>query len=91
MDNVMMDGFLGLVGTGAYTVGLWTLYEGLWKTREEKLMNTLVEKFNQEALESVPFPEPMAPLASTSDAFCTTGSLRCGGFSLSLLRSSITK
>ena len=26
MDNVMMDGFLGLVGTGAYTVGLWTLY-----------------------------------------------------------------
>ena len=29
-------------------------------------MNTLVEKFNQEALESVPFPEPMAPLASTS-------------------------
>lgn len=66
MDNVMMDGFLGLVTTGAYTVGLWTLYNTLWKKDEEKLMNTLVQKFNQEALESVPFPEPLAPASTPS-------------------------
>ena len=62
LDTVMMDGFWGLVATGAYTVGLWTLYEGLWRTQEQELMDTLVQNFNSATLESIPFPH--APTAS---------------------------
>lgn len=68
LDNVVLDGFWGLVATSAYTVGLWTLYTGLWKENERELMDTLVGEFNSATLASIPFPTPTSTPTSAPTA-----------------------